>query len=131
VWLHDPELQTMEKLDPTLGCNVLLRPGEIMEVEWIGCEFVHEKDFELRIDNIRLAKTMKIRSLEKSNVVGVYSGWVIEDILSFKSGNDEFVKRFRMTSKSKHKFDIQKLFTAKGFSYDKEAEQRLEPQDIH
>jgi len=130
VWLHDPELQAAVRLDPSLGTMIFLRPGEIMEVEWLGCEFFQEDKQNLCINQIRLAKTMKIKGLDVSKVVGVHSGWTIKDIIHFKNGDDIDTKRFKLTSKSKHKFNIEELFQNRGL-LDKDADIKIKPQDLH
>lgn len=129
VWLNDPELQTTPRLDPSLGSTVFLRPGEVMEVEWLGCEFFQEDNKTFCINQIRLAKTMKIKALDVNKIVGVHSGWTTQDIIHFKSGDDQDTKRLKLTPKSKHKFDIEELFQARGF--EKEEESKIEPKDLH
>ena len=129
VWLNDPELQSAARLDPTLGYTVVLQPGEIMEVEWLGCEFFQENKDSFCVDEIRLAKTMKIKGVKGDKLVGVHSGWTIKDIIQFKSGGDSDISRLRLTPKSKHKFNIEELFQARGLL--KEEKYKIEPQDLH
>ena len=129
VWMHDPELKSSSKLDPTLGSMITLRPGETMEVEWLGCEFISEENRHIRIDHIRLAKNVKVKTTTFNNVVGIHSGWIIEEIISFKSGSDETTKRTKLTSKSKHKFDIKNLFAVRGLLDDVD-DQKLKQQDL-
>jgi len=131
VWLNDPELQTAQRLDPSLGSTVFLRPGEIMEVEWLGCEFFQEDGQAFCLNHVRLAKTMKIKGLDVNKIVGVHSGWVINNILSFSSGGDDDVKRLKLTSKSKHKFNIEELFLARGLMADDEDKREIDPASIH
>ena len=114
VWLNDSELQTAQRLDPSLGSTVFLRSGEIMEVEWLGCEFFQEDGQTFCLNHVRLAKTMKIKGLDVNKIVGVHSGWVMNKILSFSSGDDTDIKLSKLTSKSKHKFDIAELFLSRG-----------------
>lgn len=130
VWLNDPELKSAPKLDPTLGSTIFLRPGEIMEIEWLGCEFFQENSKIYQIDQIRLAKTMKIKALDLNKVVGVHSGWTTREIISFKSGDDEDVRRQKLSQNSKHKFNIEELFEARGL-LDKDEDIKIEPQDLH
>lgn len=129
VWLNDPELKAAPRLDPTLGSTVFLRPGETMEVEWMGCEFFQEDGKIYQVDEIRLAKTMKVKALDLNKIVGVHSGWTTREIISFKSGCDDDVKRQKLTQSSKHKFDIEELFKARGLT-DKE-DIKIESQDLH
>jgi hypothetical protein len=130
VWLNDPELQALPRLDPSLGSMILLRPGETMEVEWLGCEFYNEGDYVLRIDQVRLAKTMKIRALDKNKILGVHSGWTIEQIISFKNGEDDDTKRSKLSSKSKHKFNIEELFVSRGLIEEQDNE-KIKAEDLH
>lgn len=129
VWMHDPELQAATRLDATLGTSVFLRPGETMEIEWMGCEFLKEAGRLIRFDQIRLAKSMKVASFDVSKIVGVHRGWVTEDIVSFKSGGDDDVKRTKLTARSKHKFDIDDLFAARGLIED--TDNFVEEKDLH
>ena len=100
-----------------------------MEVEWLGCEFIKEETKITRVDQIRLAKTIKVKSLNMDNVVSVHSGWITEEIMSFKSGQDKDVKRYKLGDRSKHKFNIEELFESRGLS---EADPySVEPQDLH
>lgn len=125
VWLNDPELQTVLKLDHSLGSTVFLRPGEIMEVEWLGCEFFQEDGQTFCLNHVRLAKTMKIKGLDVNKIVGVHSGWVMNKILSFSSGDDADIKRSKLTSKSKHKFDIAELFLSRGLIEKEDDEDKI------
>jgi len=130
VWMNDPELQEAPRLDPSLGSTVMLRPGEVMEVEWLGCEFFQENQQNFCINQIRLAKTMKIKGLDSSKIVGVHSGWTIKEIMSFNSTTDDNVKYLKLTTKSKHKFNIEELFQNRGLLNNDEDE-KIEPQDLH
>ena len=114
VWVNDPELRAASRVDPDLGSIVTLKPGETMEVEWIGCEFIDDGDNVIRVDQVRLAKTMKAKLLSSNNVIGIHTGWMTEDTISFKSGSDDIIKTTRLTNKSKHKFNISEIFASKG-----------------
>lgn len=114
VWINDPELREATRIDPDLGSIVTLKPGETMEIEWVGCEFIDDGDNVIRIDQIRLAKTMKAKLLSSNKVIGIHAGWTTEDMISFKSGSDDIIKRTRLTNKSKHKFNINEIFESRG-----------------
>lgn len=132
IWLNDPELQSMSKLDPTLGTTIILRPGEVMEVEWMGCEFIPEDvNTTLRADEIRLAKTLKIPAthVKIKDIVGIHSGWTNNEIFSFKNECGDDVKVIRFQTKTKHKFDIEKLFLSRGLSEDNEKQDK--PEVLH
>ena len=129
VWYHDPDLQKEARLDPNLGTMIYLRHGETMEVEWMGCEFITEGNEVLRIDQVRIAKNIKSYALRKNEIIGIHSGWTIEEFIPFKSRNNEDVKCVRLTKKSKHKFNIEELFAAKAGYED--APQEINPEDLH
>lgn len=117
-------------MDPDLGSIILLKPAETMEVEWMGCEFIDDGGLIFRADQIRLAKTMKIKSSSLNNVVGVYDGWTTEDIISFKNNSDVDARCSRLTTKSKHKFDINELFEARAALKEKEND-KIDPTRLH
>lgn len=129
VWKYDPELHSIFRIDPALGTMIFLRPGEVMEIEWMGFEYIHDGDVSIRVDQIRLAKTIKVKALDKNKVVGIYSGWIADDVISFKSGTDKDIKRLRLTRRSKHKFDIEELFASRGLQDDQHY--KVEPEDLH
>lgn len=114
VWINDPELREASRIDPDLGSVVTLKPGETMEIEWVGCEFIDDGDNVIRIDQVRLAKTMKAKLLSSNKVIGIHAGWTTEDMISFKKGSDDIIKRTRLTNKSKHKFNIDEIFESRG-----------------
>ena len=114
VWINDPELREASRIDPDLGSVVTLKPGETMEIEWVGCEFIDDGDNVIRIDQIRLAKTMKAKLLSSNKVIGIHAGWTTGDMISFKNGSDDIIKRTRLTNKSKHKFNIGEIFESRG-----------------
>lgn len=131
VWANDPELQSSVKLDPSLGSSIFLRPGEVMEVEWLGCEFFQENKTTICIDQIRLAKSIKVNALGLNKVVGVYEGWVTKEIISFKSGGDEDIKRLRLGPRSNHKFDINELFLSRGIKDNDQREETIDQNNLH
>lgn len=128
VWMHDQELQNSAKLDPSLGSTIFLRPGEIMEVEWLGCEFFQENKVTICVDQIRLAKSINVNALGITSVIGVHEGWTTKEIIPFKSGESEGIRHLRLGNKSKHKFNIQELFEARGLI--KEEKYKIDPQEI-
>lgn len=129
VWKYDPEMHSIFRMDPALGTMIFLRPGEVMEIEWMGFEYIHDGDVSVRVDQIRLAKTIKVRALDKNKVVGIYSGWIADDVIKFKSGTDKDVKRLRLTNRSKHKFDISELFASRGLQ--EEPDESIDLNDLH
>jgi len=130
IWLHDPDFKDVDRLDAAFGTTVTLRPGETMEVEWIGCEFIHEAPSISRIDHVRLAKDLNKSTFISNGAIGIHVGWTTENIVSFKSGGDEDITRFKLTSKSKHKFDIEELFEALG-GKNKEPDHIITPHNLH
>lgn len=126
VWLNDTELQE-ENLDSSIGNIVNLKKGEIMEVEWRGCEYIYENDKLLfRADYIRIGKLINSPSmfLKGKDVVGIQDGWILSDTISFKSYSDEKTKTTKLTPRSKHRFDLDELFAARD-EYDSEEEEEF------
>jgi hypothetical protein len=116
VWMNDPDMQDDDYMDPTVGNLVHLKKGEVMEVEWCGCEFVYENNSLLfRADYIRLGKLISEPTIftEGKKIVGIQDGWITSDIIDFKSGTNELTKTTKLTSRSKHKFDLDELFSAR------------------
>jgi hypothetical protein len=72
---------------------------------------------------------MKVRGLDIGKLVGIHSGWITDDIVSFKSGSDGIVKRTKLTNKSKHKFNIGEIFESRGLSEDDT--HNVTPRDIY
>ena len=117
VWLHDPDLQGDDDVDPSLGNTVILLKGEVMEVEWCGCEHVYEEETLLfRADYIRIGKHVKSPSFFAGGkkVVGIQDGWVLGGSISFNSRLDEKIKTTKLTTRSRHNFDLDELFESRG-----------------
>lgn len=132
VWLNDPDLQTDDDLDPSLGNIVSLKRGEVMEVEWCGCEFMYENDVLLfRADYIRIGKLISEPTFFSGgkSVVGIQDGWVTSDMISFKSSVNDSTKTTKLTTKSKHKFDLDELFAARE-AYDELSHEEVEESKI-
>jgi hypothetical protein len=127
VWMNDPELQSEEKLDPSLGVVIYLKQGETMEVEWLGCEFINEDFFSVRADYIRLGKHIKIPSSVKE-LIGIHDGWVCDQMISFKTKTDDSTKTLKLTERSKHKFDLDELFFARK---DEEEEFQVKKEELN
>lgn len=116
VWLNDPDLQEDFDLDPTLGNTVYLKQGEIMEVEWCGCEYVYEDgELVLKTDYVRIGKLISSPTIfaRGRNVVGIQDGWIAEGTVFFKTHSDDETRTTKLSSKSKHKFDLDELFSAR------------------
>jgi hypothetical protein len=120
VWLNDPELQSENGIDSSLGNSVRLLKGEVMEVEWCGCEYIYEQETLLfRADYVRIGKQIKSPSFFTGgkSVVGIQDGWVLADTISFTSKSDTKTKTTKLTSRSRHHFDLDELFEAQAQRY--------------
>ena len=114
VWLHDPELNNVVDLDPSLGTTLFLKEGETLEAEWMGFECVYDnKKFLFNANLIRLAKDIKTNVKIDKPIVGIYEGWITSSILDFRSYSKEEIQINKLTNKSRHKFDIQELFDSR------------------
>ena len=111
VWLNDPDIKASKDLDPTLGTVIHLRSGEMMEVEWRGCEFIYEDEKLLfRADLVRLCKEIKLKVPTSKPIVGIHEGWVVKEILSFDPKENKGVRTTKLSDRSRHKFDLDELF---------------------
>jgi len=125
VWLNDPYIQNEEELDPDIGITVHLKRGEVMEVEWRGCEYVKEEGQSLfKADFVRIGKTIKspLFYTGGKTVIGIQDGWIVDEV-SFKTSTDEDSKTVKLTKKSKHKFDLDDLFASRDKKYAQEEEE--------
>jgi hypothetical protein len=135
VWLNDPDLQLDPEMDPSLGNVVRLKQGEVMEAEWCGCEFVYEEDELLfRADYIRIGKLISAPTFFSGgkNVVGIQDGWIMSDTIAFKSYTDGLTRTTKLTPRSRHKFDLDELFSARE-AYDsmEEDEEQNQEKTLH
>jgi len=111
VWINDPEIKEKNELDPSLGVTVHLREGEVMEVEWRGFESIYEKNSLIMCANlVRIGKDIKTSFKLSKPIVGVHEGWVIDEIIPFKSKDDDEARITLLKQNSKHKFDLDELF---------------------
>jgi len=114
VWLNDPEVKAAADIDPSLGTIVHLRNGETMEVEWRGCEFIYEENRLLfRADLIRLCKEIKVNTPLLKPLIGIHEGWVVSEVLSFEPKANKGVRTTKLTSRSRHKFNIDEIFESR------------------
>jgi hypothetical protein len=84
VWLHEAvNLDEIDGVD-----QVALMPGEFIEAEWRGCEFVYDKSTQVRLDLCRFAKASKPEN-SSGLVVSIHYGWVADCIIPFHDYKDE------------------------------------------
>lgn len=96
---------------------VELRPGEIIEAEWMGSEWVYSGALDPRgrdkFDKIRLGKVVPLKSVEgQESYLEIYSGWVADEELPW--GPDDSRKDVRITrikGKVRSKVDLDSLFS--------------------
>jgi hypothetical protein len=104
-------------------CNVSLSPGDFLEVEWMGAEYLHDdaigsdafssaRDSD-RYDKIRLAKMYDIARgtiLLGSGFVESYSGWVPSGTIPWNSKTHRHLKITKINSRNKPKLNLSELF---------------------
>ena len=124
---------------------VTIKPGDILEVEWVGSEWVFPdegEDFLFKpmiltagnydkYDKIRVGKITPIKGTEeKMGYLEVYSGWIIGGDVPWAAvqGNDH-LKITEINGKMSSKFDFPKLFSdpSVGLLQQEEEEQPLGP----
>ena len=122
---------------------VTLKPGEILEVEWIGSEWVftddnddflrkpvkfNSRDYD-KYDRVRVGKITSVKGTEqKMGYLEVYVGWVLGgDVPWSPEGSKEGLKITEIKGGIQSKFDFQKLFSdpAMGLLQQQEEEQSL------
>jgi len=106
---------------------VTLKPGEILEVEWIGSEWVFADDnvdFLQRpivmspcdydkYDKVRVGKITPVKGAEqKMGYLEVYAGWIFGGAVPWLPGpSEEGLKITEIKGRIQSKFDFQKLFS--------------------
>lgn len=111
VWLHDPDINNVKDLDPSLGTVVHLRGGEVMEVEWRGFENVFEDNKLIMCANlIRLCKEINTSVKFAKPIVGIHEGWVTDEMMPFKTKVGKEFRTTLLTENSRHKFDLDQMF---------------------
>lgn len=105
---------------------VTLAPGELLEIEWVGSEWVYcdpldgstlSTSLQHKFDKVRIGKLTPIRgikgvpSMRKASCVEVYVGWVTGSDLRWDSGDTQDVVRItRIKGRMRPRLDFSKLF---------------------
>lgn len=85
-----------------------LVPGEFIEAEWMGCEYAHDRGFNARVDQVRLAKAHQPQNAS-GLLVSVHFGWTTECDLPFHDYDDDDIV-VRRLSPGEHRIDLSILF---------------------
>ncbi len=90
--------------------QITLLPGEFIEAEWRGCEFVYDDKnrSHVRLDWIRFVKASKPQNAS-GLLVSVHFGWVSDHILPFRQFKDADITVDELTSETST-FDFEVLF---------------------
>ena len=122
---------------------VSIKPGEILEVEWVGSEWVFsddgsdflQKPMNLssvdydKYDKVRVGKITPLKgSEEKMGYLEVYSGWIFGgDVPWTETTMQDGLKITEVKGKIVSKFDFPKLFSdpAMGLLQQEEEEQQI------
>lgn len=89
-----------------------LNPGETMEVEWCGSEWVYsgEPPYE-KYDKVRMGKIIGADSAGRGGYVELYSGWVVGGHVRWSSRDPQNGPRItRVNGRVKSKLDFSSLF---------------------
>jgi len=98
---------------PEPAAELILRPGDFMEVEWWGCEVLHEGDGQWRHLNLVRLGLGKQSDNAAGLIVSVHVGWVIDTIVPFYDYHDENILVTRIDNKEP-KLDLDELFKQEG-----------------
>jgi hypothetical protein len=122
---------------------VTLKPGEILEVEWIGSEWVFADDLEDflykpllfnnnaydKYDKVRVGKISPLKGSEqKLGYLEVYAGWILGGHVPWESQvHQNGLKITEVKGRIQSKFDFPKLFSdpSMGLLQQQEEEQPL------
>jgi len=113
--------------------KITLMPQEMMEVEWMGSEYIYSDEHEVdpakfasiqheKLDKIRFAKVLPIQTaVQKTGYVEIYSGWVNGEIFNWMSGSvgqkrGVPIKTQLITSDYDAKFDLKEMFEKRKMS---------------
>jgi hypothetical protein len=95
---------------------VNLRPGEIIEVEWMGSEWVYSGVSaglgQERFDKVRLGKLVPIKgSTGDDAFIEAYSGWVVKEVPWTPDDSRKDVRITPLHGKVKPKIELSNLFS--------------------
>lgn len=108
--------------------NVVIRPGDIAEIEWVGSEWVYDDESEVKkglksdfhlthtkYDKIRIGKISMLKTsgkdTQKTGYLEVYSGWVHGgDVPWSQEAAQESVRITPIKGKIHSKIDFSKIF---------------------
>lgn len=86
VWLKDRSDDPGDYMSEAE--EVIIVPGEYLEVEWRGCEFVYEGNDHQRMDFVRLAKASPSANAS-GMIISIHYGWTIDEELPISDYEDE------------------------------------------
>jgi len=88
--------------------DVVIAPGEYIEAEWRGCEYVYDGPDHQRLDYVRVAKAAPTENAS-GMLVTIHFGWTVEEELPFSECEDEDIVVKRLGSDDKQ-LDLALLF---------------------
>lgn len=106
--------------------TVTLLPGEFLEMEWIGSEWVYNDEVLKssadsprlstisihKFDNVRIGKSFPIKgTIQKTSCVELYSGWVDAHSVQWREDPQRDVRITPIKGRMRSKFDFSKLFS--------------------
>lgn len=127
---HDPV--PPEDEDDEYRRLVVLRPGDLAEIEWIGSEWVYDDEAELRkglstdfhlthdkYDKIRVGKMSTVKPTSKGGeetaFLEIYSGWVHSGQIPWSDETtSDGVRITPIKGRIRSKFDFSKIFVDNG-----------------
>jgi len=111
----DPEtlyvwLKSSSDHDDVPSTKLELGPGEFIEAEWRGCEYVYEDNGNiLKLNLIRLAKASPTQNAS-GVLANIAYGWVTDDIIPMIDYSDSDIVIRRLTSQGEMKLDLPAMF---------------------
>jgi hypothetical protein len=111
----DPEtlyvwLKSSADHDGVPSTKIELRPGEFIEAEWRGCEYVYEGNGNvLKLNLIRLAKASPTQNAS-GMLANIAYGWVSDDVVPMGDYSDSEIIVHRMLLPAEARLDLPAMF---------------------
>ena len=100
--------------EPEGSFDINLNPGDYIEIEWYGCEYVYDgPNSWQRLNCLRMAKAMRTKNAS-GVLVTVHYGWASDDTLPFASSQDDVSRTILVNSQEESMLDLPLLFKDEG-----------------
>lgn len=106
---NSKNLSAILKKDPIIE-KISLEPEQWLEVEWNGCQNIHDGVKTVRVNCVRLIKSCKLTTGDDSDsLVSIHFGWILNDHLRFTNYRKNGM-RVKMLEKNDEQYNFDDLF---------------------